>query len=292
MDSNKRKLSLKYSFNETKKFKKKKLITSIENLSNEILYEIFDYLDGCQTFQSFGNLNYRFDELLKSSSFLFKIDDVSILNLNEIISLNKQIFSLKLYTSSHVQQLLLSSFIIDSPLHHLQSFSVSYVKSDVLISILQELRFLTRLQSLTIHMYDVPMDVAKAYQLVFSLRTLKYYKFSICMKDLSVLLPIATNEQFTSIETLHIDHSCNFEELSKIISYTPELHNLKFIHGLHVALTNTIIPSITLPNLTCLSICMYGVHFDDFEIFMQNIHANLKTLKIIIKCENLTYINS
>ncbi|CAF4904730.1 unnamed protein product [Rotaria socialis] len=143
------------------KFKKKKLITSIKNLPNEIRYETFEYLDGCQAFQSFGNLNYRFDELLKSSSFLFKIDDLSILNLNEIISLNKQIFSLKLYTSLYVQQLLSPSFIFDSPLNHLQSFSISYVKSDVLISILPELRFLTRLQSLTIHMYDVPMDIAK-----------------------------------------------------------------------------------------------------------------------------------
>ena len=44
--------------------------TSIENFSNEIFYEIFDYLDGCRLYQAFANLNFRFqptDQFLMSS---------------------------------------------------------------------------------------------------------------------------------------------------------------------------------------------------------------------------------
>ncbi len=56
------------------------IISSIENLSNELFYEIFDYLDGIDIYEAFSNLNYRFQQLLTSSSILFKID------LNDITS--------------------------------------------------------------------------------------------------------------------------------------------------------------------------------------------------------------
>ncbi|CAF3058682.1 unnamed protein product [Rotaria sp. Silwood2] len=73
MDQVKRKL--KSSEEKTKKLRNEinQSITSIENLSNDLFYEIFDYLDGIDIFQAFSNLNYRFQELLNSSSILFKI---------------------------------------------------------------------------------------------------------------------------------------------------------------------------------------------------------------------------
>jgi len=49
-------------------------ITCIEDLPNEIFYEIFDYLDGCDIFRAFTSLSSRFQELLDSPSFLFKIE--------------------------------------------------------------------------------------------------------------------------------------------------------------------------------------------------------------------------
>ncbi|CAF0746814.1 unnamed protein product [Adineta steineri] len=47
-------------------------ITSIENLSNEIFYDIFDYLNGDEIVKSFLNLNFRFEQIIHSSSFLTK----------------------------------------------------------------------------------------------------------------------------------------------------------------------------------------------------------------------------
>ncbi|CAF5047989.1 unnamed protein product, partial [Rotaria sp. Silwood1] len=62
----------------------KLIISSIENLSNELFNEIFDYLDGVDIYQAFSNLNYHFQQLLTSSYILYKID------LNQITS--KEIF--------------------------------------------------------------------------------------------------------------------------------------------------------------------------------------------------------
>ncbi len=40
-------------------------MTVLEILSNEILMQIFEYLDGYHLFKGFFNLNYRFNRLLK-----------------------------------------------------------------------------------------------------------------------------------------------------------------------------------------------------------------------------------
>ncbi len=48
-------------------------ITSIEYLSNELLYKIFDYLDAWDIYAAFSHLNYHFEQLINNSSFLYKI---------------------------------------------------------------------------------------------------------------------------------------------------------------------------------------------------------------------------
>jgi len=48
-------------------------ITSIEDLFNEIFYEIFDYLNGHDIFQAFSTLNSRFQKLIDHPSYLFTI---------------------------------------------------------------------------------------------------------------------------------------------------------------------------------------------------------------------------
>ena len=45
----------------------------IENLSNELIYEIWDYLDGCDIYESFSNLNIRFENLLTNPPLPLKI---------------------------------------------------------------------------------------------------------------------------------------------------------------------------------------------------------------------------
>ncbi|UJR26414.1 hypothetical protein I4U23_007746 [Adineta vaga] len=44
-----------------------------ENFSNDIFYDIFHYLDGCDIYQPFYNLNQRFHELITSSHLLLRI---------------------------------------------------------------------------------------------------------------------------------------------------------------------------------------------------------------------------
>lgn len=45
----------------------------LEDLSNELIYEIFDYLDGFDMLEAFSNLNQRFQTLVNHSSIPIKL---------------------------------------------------------------------------------------------------------------------------------------------------------------------------------------------------------------------------
>ncbi|CAF3608334.1 unnamed protein product [Rotaria sp. Silwood1] len=271
------------------------LITSIENLSNECFYEIFDYLDGYHIYNAFSNLNYRFQQLLNSSSLLFKIKIDSPSNklytniYKQITLMNKhQIFSFDLFSPLKHKQFF-SSFSIDSSFDHLESLTLNYLDADVLMSILFNLSSLPRLFSLTINMWNVLEDLTDIYRTILALPMLKFFKFSIGSSDLSISLPIVTNKQFSTIEYLIMDHFCTRSELFTIISYTPQLRHLYFMHTED---DNSNIESILPMTLTNFSVCMYDVTFDEFEMFISKIYSKLKVLYIITYFEDIVYLNA
>ncbi|CAF0770894.1 unnamed protein product [Rotaria sp. Silwood1] len=111
------KFKRKLVFNElleepTKKFRNH-LITCLEYLSNEIFYEIFDYLNGCEIVETFSNLNSRFKQLLYSSSLLIKTHfylfnyDKMINTFNEL-----EIFSTEIYSNLKILSIHCSDNII------------------------------------------------------------------------------------------------------------------------------------------------------------------------------------
>ena len=167
------------------------MITSIENLSNEFFYEIFDYLDGYDIYKTFSYLNYRFQQILNSSSLLLKIKLDSPSNelyanmCKQIKLLNKhQIFSFYLYSPLKNHNHFFSSFPIDSSLHCLESLTLNYLDPTVLMSVLFKLSCLPHLFSLTIKMFNVLKDLTDIYRIILALPKLKYYKFSTGDSDL------------------------------------------------------------------------------------------------------------
>ncbi|CAF0869307.1 unnamed protein product [Rotaria sordida] len=277
-------------------------ITSIENLSNELFYEIFDYFNGCEIYQTFSNLNYCFQQLLNSSSFRFKINfhhstsiEIFMNNYKQIILLNKdQIFSIHLTSSTHNNQII-SLLNIDSSFIHLESLFFSSIELNILTLLLPKLTQLPRFFSLTIDTRQTLKDLSDVYRLIFNLPKLKYIKFSAVEPeniDVTVSLPITTNKQVSTIKYLVIDHPCAFNELFTIISYTSQICHLYFIHKKGSTLKIGNILSITLLNLTHLSIYGDDITFDEFQIFITKIDSKLKVLSITSLSEDMTYLDA
>ncbi|CAF5168493.1 unnamed protein product, partial [Rotaria sp. Silwood1] len=191
------------------------------DLSNEVFYEIFEYLDACEIYYAFSNLNYRFQQLINSSLLLLKLklddsqsEEIFINNYQQILHLNKgQIFSIHLWSSENTNQII-SIFTIDSSFNCLESLVFYTIESNVLISLLPTLTCLPRLFSLTIETWSNIKDLGNIYRLIFNLPKLKYIKFKAIESnnfDIIISLPIATNEQISSIEYLIMDHHCAFD---------------------------------------------------------------------------------
>ena len=114
-------------------------MTSMENLSNELFYEIFDYLNGIDIHNAFLNLNHRFQQLLNSSFLLYKIQldspsDEFYTNINkQIIFPNRhQIFSIHSLLTQLNDEIILS-YNIDSSFIRLESLVVNTNEPDELI---------------------------------------------------------------------------------------------------------------------------------------------------------------
>jgi hypothetical protein len=247
---------------------------------------MFDYLDGCDIYKAFSNLNIYFQNLLTCSSLLLKIDifrksqfDLQQ-NCRQIVIPNKhRIISLNLSHPSNIH-LFLSMCTIDLSFNRLESLVLNGIRSYKLVLLLFALPSLPRLFSMNIKLDDNLHDLNDIYQLIFRLPLLKSNKFSLSAYEESILLPIAKDDQFSAIEYLDINHSCTLNELIAMLSYTPRLRHL---------ICDRLIESdqkigkevlITLSKLTHLSIYRCNLLFDEFEIFIRKISSKVKALRV------------
>jgi hypothetical protein len=279
-------------------------IACIENLPDELFYEVFDYLDGCSTYEGFSNLNARFQRLLTHPSLPLKINlsSTSELVLQQccthiVIPNTHRIVSLSLSNLLAIN-LCSTLFTNDSPFHRLESLVLNGIKPEEqasLLPFLVHLRFLPRLVSLTItvnnHLDSEYSNPSEIYRLIFDMPSLKYSKIAYGADAKLISLSITTNERFSSIEHLSINHPCTVNQLSTILSHTPRLCRLS-CDGLLESRYNTGIESMTLPNLTHLFLISNGVQFNEFEIFIKKISSQLRVLHMTTARCDEAYLNA
>jgi hypothetical protein len=274
-------------------------ISTIENFSNEFFCEIFEYLDGCEIYQAFSNLNHRFQQLLNSSSLLFKFDfccstsNELYMNIYKQLLLNNKHQILSFHICLPLQKNeFFSSFSIDSSFNRLQSLVIIEIPPTLLMQILTNLSSLPHFSSLTVDMRWTLSDLTEIYRLIFALPKLKYIKFSAEGSFASVSLPMATNEQFNTIEYFVINHDCNFNQFCTLISYTPQLRHLSLMDLSERHSKNEIILPVSFSNLKYLSIQMAGITFNDLEIFIIETECNLKVLRVSTSSEDRDYLDA
>ncbi|CAF1389495.1 unnamed protein product [Rotaria sordida] len=174
------------SFSESLSVQNKKLrtfsednisITCIENLSNELFYEIFEYLDGYDIYKAFCNLNSRFQYLTTFSSISLNIKlcsnarsevkhwckTVIIPNIHRILSLNLENESL---INDFFQTFELMSILYHTPqLRYL--ICDNLVESDSNVQIEQSIT-LSNLVSIHINVCHIDFDEFEMFMKVSS----------------------------------------------------------------------------------------------------------------------------
>ncbi|CAF1169773.1 unnamed protein product [Rotaria sordida] len=284
------------NFRQSQVHKKKKTISCIENLSNEIFYEIFDYLDGYNIYKAFSNLNIRFENLLINPLLPMKIEISSETKLDsrykQFLRSNKHhIISFDFDSQSKFDQFM-NLFTIDKLFPRLESFILNSISTYKLFILLFYLKSLSNLSSLSICLKNCSCNIGDIYQMIFHL-PLKYFRVAVPRHPrLSITIPIAAQDQYSPIEYLLIYHRCTFNQLTNILLHTPRLSHL---HCFNIIESDDQIKSklmIKLNSLTHLTMTLYDLELDEFEEFLLKLCSQLQLLNVKICSTDESYLDA
>ncbi|CAF1317676.1 unnamed protein product [Adineta ricciae] len=280
-------------------------ITTIEDLSDEIFCEIFDYLEGYIIFHAFSNLNNRFQSLLSSPLTRLNLNDndiddrakrIFLDNYSDILCYHQhQIVSIH-SSSLENTQLIALTINFDQSFQHLQSLALYSIELESLLPLLYHLSSLPRFIALTVDLSTEIGNQAEIYQLMLNLRKLKYLKYRAAdSNDFNITIPLAipTAPQFTSIEYLNMDHPCCAKDLFTVLSYTPKVRHLKLWNPITKDVDLKAIEAMRLANLRTVSIEIYQMSYDEFEIFIKKLPSRqLNSLSLDIHHDDILYLDA
>ncbi|CAF2840302.1 unnamed protein product [Rotaria sp. Silwood2] len=238
----------------------------IENFSNEIFYEIFDYLDGYDIYKAFSNLNIRLENLLINSSLLMKIQIPSntIFNFhyNQFLKLNKHHIISFGFHSEYILDKFMNFFIIDSLFSRLERLVFYSISVHKLIIVLFYLKSLPYLSSLSICINNCSHNLGDIYQMIFHL-SLKYFRIAVPRyPHLCITIPITAQNQFSETwidfqEHLHVNQNSknNINDSSNPYFSLVELNVVgTFITRIEESIIDKINPILITTQITYLDI--------------------------------------
>ncbi|CAF3238324.1 unnamed protein product [Rotaria socialis] len=299
LNCSKRPFNFNYSTDvETKRLRKtsdekNSVITRFEHLSNELLYEIFDYLDPYEIYEAFSKLNIRLHNLVIFSSLPLNIN----LSSKSISTLEHRCRHVIIPNKHRILSLHLNSYVIirdffthcniDASFNRLESVVLNGLSEYRVMMILFYLNALPRLFSLTIEMQDDSFfSISDIYSIVFRLPHLKFTKISFSEDEESeISIPISINERFSTIEHLVIDHDCNINELTSILSHTPHLRHLisKNLIETEETIKKDVLLKLADLKYVCFDQC--NIEFDALEVFIKRICSQLQIWRLKTECK-------
>ncbi len=257
-------------------------VTQFEHLSNEIFYEIFEYLDFYYIYKAFSNLNQRFQNLLNDSKLPINVDSSPISKSNF-----QDYFKYIIVPNMHRIRSLRLSFLFSMNMRNVSKFTrlETLVLDDFESSYLNDLHYLNtlpRLFSLVIFNDDYVYDQDEVYHQIFHLSALKYCKISLGEKErpVSNSLSFATKNAYSPIEHLVIDNIIHIDLLYAILSYVPQLHRLSIDTLFNSNEKRNDTSPHVFNHFTHIFIRFCRLTFDNFELLARNIFKNLVVLRI------------
>lgn len=257
--------------------------TSFENLSNELLYEIFDYFDYADVYETFANLNIRFYDLIVHSSLPIKLK-FSFLSK---AALEYQCQRILLPNIHRIMSICLSHqlpieyfstyYHFHSSYRRLEALTLDQFKMDTFLIILPTLSSLPRLFSLTLTSTDKFQSRNTVFSLLLRLPVLKYCKLSLNLSSSYSPSFFGTNE-ISSLEHLILDTKCHLDEINELLGHTPQLQ--RFSCQLSTSYSSLSGILIVPEKLDHVSLQLEDTSFDEFEWFIRPFAHQLRILRI------------
>ncbi|CAF1261998.1 unnamed protein product [Rotaria sordida] len=263
----------KNTFDDDNMNKKRKLfdkittITLFEDLANEILYEIFEYLDIYHVYQGFINLNKRFQNLLFHSTFPIKIN-ISTMSKSKFHYYHRNII---LPNQHRINSLRLSNPFTMDIIFSLPRIISKFICLEILILDNIKAQYLNKIFN---HLILLP----KLHSLVLSL--IEYVQ---CPNE-QRLLPITFDKyQYSPIEHFIINSRIRFDSLHILLICLPQLRRLSINCLVKCAYTNVESNTNFLEHLKYVSLKVDYVDFNQLEKVIKNFFRYVEILCLTTK---------
>lgn len=245
-----------------------------EDLPNELLYDIFEFLELSQLHPAFRDLNQRFRSLLtETMPMRVNLCNTSKSTFDEfyqpVLQHHRRRISFLRIANLFTVDYLFPSIRAVSKLTRLETLTITNLQSTHAGKLLKHLATLPMLSSLTLMLIDEVEDKNKLYRRIFRLPALRYCKLSLLKSVESEALPLAVG-QSSDIEQLILNNGCDLQELASLLSYVPRLRRLSLVN-IYGTLTDAMeAPATGLAHLTELSIGTSNMTFDELELLVRN----------------------
>lgn len=271
--------------------------TCLEDLANEIFYEIFNCLDVYHVHKGFYGLNQRLQGLLTSSTLPLKINLSSISKSSfqyyhrQILMPNKHRITTLRLANVFIPDLIFSPVRTTSEFTRLETLIFDHCKSKYLPNILHHLTSLSDLTSLVIIPIDGISKIDELYRAIFRLPVLRYCKVSLDYQSNLNGLALITNTT-SPIEHLVLDHDCTLNQLDVILSCVPRLRRLA-IQSLQKGYSNFTgdFSLKKIEHLRHFSVDRLSISFNEFRRMSESIFPHLELLRISIHTDQ-EYLNA
>ncbi|CAF1285311.1 unnamed protein product, partial [Rotaria sordida] len=239
-----------------------------EDLTNEILYEIFEYLDIYYVYKGFINLNKRFQNLLFHSTLLIKINILTMpkskfhhYHINIILPNQHQINSLRLLNPFTVDIIFSPSRII-SKFIYLETLILDNIKAQYLYKILNHLILLPKFHSLVINLIEYIQSPSTLFYHIFRLPKLKY-----------------------PIEHFVINSRIRFDSFNNLLFCLPQLRRLSIDCLVKCTFTNINSHTNFLEHLKYVSLKLDYISFNQVEKIIKDFFHYIEVLRLTTKAD-------
>ncbi|CAF3495642.1 unnamed protein product [Rotaria sp. Silwood1] len=235
--------------------------------SNEILYEIFEYLEHNDIYHGLFYLNNRFQNLLINLNIPFQIY-LSTISKSHVDLYNKNVFQ----PNKHRINILRLS----------NPFTIELIFSPpCLLFIVKHLIHLPKLHTLIPSPIDYILNSTIIFTQVFCLKKLKYCKLTYRVKDNKNVLPIDFDQyEQSSIEYLIINSPFRYESFQKLFIYLSKLRHLSINFLLGSNHPQIDFYPIELKDLNYVFFDLHSIHFHQFEELIKHFFHHIKVLRI------------
>lgn len=260
-----------------------------ENLANETIYEIFEYLDHYDTYHSFSHLNHRFKNLIIKSNLLIQINisssiakTVFINYYNKLIVPHRHRINYLHSSNPFVIDMIFMQSCILFQFTQLKILILENLDDKSFSNIAFELNFLPKLHTLSLNFTQYIQCPSIIFSRIFDLSELKTCKLTYKEKDNYRSFYIRlTNCDCCNIQSFEINTRFPLGSFESLLSCLPKLRYLS-INSLVYSEDFNIDEELSignLENLKSISLHFDTIGFNYLENFIQNYFYHIEILQ-------------